>query len=257
MAMWIRIITFTEEGLKLVRKDPTHVFSSVGLAIQQAGGVLKEAYVTLGSFDCLSFIEARDEDHIAEITQRITSSGLYDAVNVAAVPIQEFLELARRSPVFMKAWLDGRELRMPAASKPAASGRPAPAKAASPKVDRKAGVNTRRARRSAGATGLTLSLPNLEPAEVASVSLGPGDTEGAFLVRVGPANAKKAGVLDAERNARVAFVLQLAAEKTVLNLQGQIIRVDATEDGNYDVLLLVKELPRPFVARLDRIVRPR
>lgn len=257
MATWIRIITFTDEGLKLVRKDPTVVFSKVGDAIQEAGGALKEAYVTLGTFDCVSIIEARDEEHIAEITQRITSSGLYEAVNVAAVPVQEFLEMARRSPVFLKAWLDGRELRIPSGGKSASTGRPSPAKAASPKVERKPGVNTRRGRRSGTGTGLTLALPNLEPSEVMNVSVGPGDADGAFLVRLPPGNAKKAGILDVERNTRIPFVLELVAEKTILNLHGNIVRVDAAEDGLYDVLVLVKDLPRPIVARLDRLTRPR
>ncbi len=264
MANWIRLLTFTEAGVKTVRRNPAELLNQLAAMITEAGGTLVQAFATLGAFDLLSIIDARDEQHMEEIDQKLSNHGLYTAVNVPAVAIGEFIQLAQSSPVFLKAWLDGRDSRQRslkanatlAAARAVAEPVVAAPRAASPKVVRKEGVNTRQGRRSSAATGMTLALGALGAVEVASVSLGPGDTQAAFLVRIPAAEARAAGLVDLERNARLAGQIELVAEKSRVSVSTLLVRVDPTPDGSaYDVLVESKDVPRSLGIRLERLVR--
>ncbi len=255
MANWIRIVTFTDAGLKQVRQSPGEVLAKIAATIASGGGTLLQVYATLGPFDLMSIIEARDEAHMEALDRVLASNGLYHAINVPAVPVGEFVRMAQGSPVFLKAWLDGREHRLAAATKETTPPPKGP-RAASPPTERKPGVNTRRGRRSTGATGLKLGLGSLPAVDVVSLSLGPGEAQGAFLVRLPEADAQRAGLTEMARDAKLAVHLELVAEKSRLALQANLVRVDAASDGGaYDLLVEARELPRALVTRLDRVVR--
>lgn len=264
MATWIRMVTFTDTGIALVRRNPADLLNRLAAVITEAGGSLVQAFATLGAFDLVSIIDARDEEHMDEIDAKLANQGLYEAVNVPAVAVGEFVALAQSSPVFLKAWLDGRDARQRSlkvhaaltGGKPIAPARAAP-RAASAKSERKPGVNSRLGRRSTGATGMTLGLDGHPPTEILSVSLGPGDAEAGFLVQLSAAAALSAGVLEMDRGGKLAGQVELVAEKSRVAVAVLLVRVDSASDGSaYDVLVSSKEVPRSLGIRLERLARP-
>jgi uncharacterized protein with GYD domain len=263
MAVWIRLLTLTDEGAKLVRRSPAELMTQSSQIIAAAGGRLVSAYATLGPFDLVSLIEARDESHMDDIATKLQSHRLYDAINVAAVPAEEFVKMSQTSPVFLKAWLDGRDARIASQVKSGSNGEATsgagatkiPAKAASPKTERPAGTNTRKARRSTTVNGLAVSMAGLPSTEVASLALGPGETQAAFCVRVPQPQAVQAGLLEMPRENRIAIQLELAVEKSKIPLSMTLIRIDEVAGGaSYDVVIGTRDLPRALLARLERFV---
>lgn len=90
MALFVRLIRFTERHS--LGKGAKARLQTARRIIHKHGGKLHQAYITLGRYDLVSIVEAKDAKTIAKI-----SSELYDALGLKAetlpaIPLEEYLK---------------------------------------------------------------------------------------------------------------------------------------------------------------------
>lgn len=141
MPVFVRLIRFTDAGLDAVGTATQKVVADTMAAVEGVGAKVLYAYFTLGTFDVVSILEAKDDAQVEAVDQALHELGYYVAIERAsAVPLDEFVALSKTAPVFVTAWLQGRR-----ALDVDRSGRlpNEPPKAASPTRTRPKGVDER------------------------------------------------------------------------------------------------------------------
>ena len=110
MPQWIRLVTFTEQGVSFLRDNPEQFLAEMVQVIQENNGTLLNAYAALGPFDVISFIDAPSESVMERIDKAVEKQGYYTSETYHALPAAEWLQTVARSPIFLSSWLRGREL---------------------------------------------------------------------------------------------------------------------------------------------------
>ena len=90
MALYVRLVRFTERHS--MGKDATTRFQKAKRIIQRHGAKLLQAYVTLGRFDLVSVIEAKDDKTIARISCELFDALGLQAETMPAIPLEEHLK---------------------------------------------------------------------------------------------------------------------------------------------------------------------
>jgi len=236
MPLYIRLIRFTNVGLDAVAANTSEVAARTVGAFEGLGAKVVSAYVTLGSYDVVSVIEARDDAHVAKVDQALHELGYYVAVERAsAVPLDEFVGLSRTAPVAIQAWVQGRRAldvdrsgRLPGA----------PAKAASPGKQRAKGIEERKVRRSTAGSSVLAWIGTEGPLKVRD--LGTQSNEGViFASLMLPADSQAAKALvDLDRGAPLqGVVLAFVATKTKLPIDAVLVRMDITKSGDFETVI--------------------
>ena len=93
MALFVRLVRFTEPHS--LGKNAAQRLKQAKRIIQRRGAKLHEAYITLGRYDLVSVIEAKDTKSMARL-----STELYDALGLKAetlpaIPLGEYLASTR------------------------------------------------------------------------------------------------------------------------------------------------------------------
>ena len=110
MPQWIRLVTFTEQGVNFLRENPQQFLADMNQVIQENEGSLLGAYATLGPFDVISIISAPSESTMQRIDEAVAKQGYYTSETYPALPANEWLQTVAHSPIFLSSWLRGREL---------------------------------------------------------------------------------------------------------------------------------------------------
>lgn len=236
MPLYIRLIRFTNVGLDAVAANTSEVAARTVSAFEGLGAKVVSAYVTLGSYDVVSVIDARDDAHVAKVDQALHELGYYVAVERAsAVPLDDFVALSRTAPVAVQAWVQGRRAldidrsgRLPGA----------PAKAASPEKQRKKGVEERQLRRSATGASMLAWIAGDGPLTVRDVSVNAGDGMVFVSLTVPGDSALAKTLMDLDRDAALQnVVLAFVPTKTKLSIGARLVRMDITKSGDFDVVM--------------------
>ena len=89
MPLFVRLISFTEQGSRNI-KSSTTILSDVKKTMEANGVKLLHAWATLGAYDVVSVVEAKDQETMARVSGLIAAMGTHRAVTLAAVPFEQF-----------------------------------------------------------------------------------------------------------------------------------------------------------------------
>ena len=90
MALYVRLVRFTERPW--LGKEAGKRLKTAKQIIQQHGGKLHQAYITLGRYDLVSIIEAKDAKTIAKISSELFDALGLKAETLPAIPLEEYLK---------------------------------------------------------------------------------------------------------------------------------------------------------------------
>ncbi|MEI8256628.1 MAG: GYD domain-containing protein [Deltaproteobacteria bacterium] len=250
----MRLIRFTEQGIDACRKSTEDVFAQTVAAVNAADARLLGGFATLGAYDVMSILEARDAEHIARVDARIAELGFYTVVEqTAIVDLKEFVQFSRSSPIFVQAWLESRRDHHRGGA-PGGAGQTAlpAAKASIPPRRRPENANDRKTKRSVVPGAFTVSVGAHGPYPVQDFSLVGTDGAVGMSFAVPPADAKATGLLDVERGGTLAlFHFEFLAERLKSPAAAIVRRVDPDAKGNY-VVGVESMLPRALFGRVER-----
>ncbi|MBI2185249.1 MAG: GYD domain-containing protein [Thaumarchaeota archaeon] len=97
MPLYVRLIKYTDQGLKTLKDLPTRL-SSVRKIAEANGGKLVNSYVTLGPYDVVSILEAPNDEAAFKISVQIAAQGNLSAQTMRAITMPEFVKLTSGSP---------------------------------------------------------------------------------------------------------------------------------------------------------------
>jgi len=89
MPLFVRLVTFTEQGSRNI-KGSAAILADVKKIMEANGVKLLHAWATLGAYDVVSVVEAKDSETMAKVSALISASGNHRAVTLAAVPFEHF-----------------------------------------------------------------------------------------------------------------------------------------------------------------------
>ncbi|MEE9283637.1 MAG: GYD domain-containing protein [Nitrososphaerales archaeon] len=93
MAHYVRLISFTPEGKKDIRKYREGRREFLDAAGRLGVKVIAE-YVTLGEIDVVTILEAPDNSTILKLSAQLGSTGRTNVRTLGAVPAEEFEKIA-------------------------------------------------------------------------------------------------------------------------------------------------------------------
>jgi uncharacterized protein with GYD domain len=89
MATFILLSTLTDEGAKTVKANPERI-KEVNKELEQLGATVKAQYATLGPYDFVNIVEARDNATILRVSAELASRGSVKLLTLAAIPVDDF-----------------------------------------------------------------------------------------------------------------------------------------------------------------------
>ncbi len=90
MALYVRLVRFTERHS--LGKNAKQRLQKAKQLIQKRGAKLHQAYVTLGRYDLVSVIEAKDPMTIAKLSSELFDELGLKAETLPAIPLEEYLK---------------------------------------------------------------------------------------------------------------------------------------------------------------------
>jgi hypothetical protein len=219
-------------------------------AVEGVGAKVLNAYVTLGTFDVVSIVDAKDDAQVEAVDRALHVLGYYVAIERAsAVPLDEFVSLSETAPVFVTAWLQGRR-----ALDVDRSGRllNEPPKAASPSRTRTKGVDERKVKRSPGASVMLVWFGTEGPLTVRDYAIAATGDSLTLSVALPKDSSAAASLRDLEKNGPMpGVVLAFLTSKTKLPVEATLVRMDTTKSG-FDVVLRAA-LPKGAAEKLGLV----
>jgi uncharacterized protein with GYD domain len=85
MATYILLVNWTDQGIKTVKDSPKRLEAGRALA-KRFGCEVKEFYLTIGSYDSLSLLEAPDDEAVAKYLLSPGSQGNLRTTTLKAIP---------------------------------------------------------------------------------------------------------------------------------------------------------------------------
>jgi len=107
MPFWVRLIRFTDEGVKRLRADQREFLSQTHEKIHANGGKMVAAFATQGVYDVISVIESPDQSQMDAIDQALRDQRFYRAKTLPAIPLDTFVNAMSSDPnfgIFLESW---------------------------------------------------------------------------------------------------------------------------------------------------------
>ena len=259
MPVFIRLIRFTDVGLDAVSRNSSEVAAKTLGAIHAVGAKVIGAFVTLGAYDVVSMLEAKDDEQVARVDEAIAALGYYITIEQAgAVALSDFVELSKSAPVFVTAWVQGRRA-LPFERKLQQASTDGAARAASSARSRTKGVDERKIKREPGGAAFVAWLGAEGPLPVRDYSVVMADGSLTFSLLL-PASSEAAAELKAvERGGPVkGLVFGVVADKSRTPIPAVLCRMDTQAEGAHDIALKAV-LPKALfdrVASRSQAARP-
>ncbi len=99
MPLYVLLTKVTSQGIKTIRDNPQRI-KDVNREVEQMGARLLAQYATLGRYDFVNIIEAKDDATVAKVSVNLGARGTLQIETLTALPIDDFiksLKPARRS----------------------------------------------------------------------------------------------------------------------------------------------------------------
>lgn len=90
MPCYILLSKLTDEGWKTVRSKPERI-KEVNKELESFGVKVLSQYATLGEYDFVNVVEARDNTTVAKVSVELGSRGTVQIKTMPAIPIDEFI----------------------------------------------------------------------------------------------------------------------------------------------------------------------
>jgi uncharacterized protein with GYD domain len=96
MARYVTLWKYTKDGLVDIKKTPER-YKAVQEIVKSSGGELLQTCGLVGAYDVLTIMEMPDEKVLTSAIFKICSKGRVIPQTMTAIPIEEFLELAKNA----------------------------------------------------------------------------------------------------------------------------------------------------------------
>lgn len=89
MAKYILLVNWTEQGIRNIKNSAQRLDAGRELA-KQHGCILENFFMTMGAFDNVAVIEARDDEAIAKYVLQLGAQGNLRTVTLKACPEETY-----------------------------------------------------------------------------------------------------------------------------------------------------------------------
>ena len=95
MATYVLLTKVTATGVKTIQSNPRRI-REVNKEIEALGARVVAQYATLGRYDFVNIIEAKDSETIAKISVALGARGTVQIETLSALPIETFIRAIGR-----------------------------------------------------------------------------------------------------------------------------------------------------------------
>ena len=96
MAIYVLLSKLTDEGRKTLKERPERL-KEVNQEVEKMGARVVTQYAVLGSYDFVNLVEAPSNEVIARISVELGSRGTLQLTSMAAMTIDAFTQMIRKS----------------------------------------------------------------------------------------------------------------------------------------------------------------
>ena len=97
MPLYVLLTKVTAAGIKTIRDNPQRI-KEVNREVEQLGARVLAQYATLGRYDFINIVEAKDADTVARLSVNLGARGTVHIETLAAIPIEDFMKSIRPAP---------------------------------------------------------------------------------------------------------------------------------------------------------------
>jgi len=90
MATYVLLTKVTSTGVKTIQSNPRRI-KEVNKEIEGLGARVVAQYATLGRYDFVNIVEAKDNETIAKISVALGARGTVQIETLTAIPIETFI----------------------------------------------------------------------------------------------------------------------------------------------------------------------
>lgn len=94
MALYVLLTKVSPRGIKTIRDNPQRI-KEVNRDVEAAGARVLAQYATLGRYDFVNVVEAKDDKTIAKVSVELGARGTVTIETLPAIPIEEFIRALR------------------------------------------------------------------------------------------------------------------------------------------------------------------
>ncbi|MGH2450936.1 MAG: GYD domain-containing protein [Candidatus Limnocylindria bacterium] len=95
MATYVLLTRVTAPGVKTIQSNPQRI-KEVNKEIEAQGARVVAQYATLGRYDFVNIVEARDNETIAKVSVNLGARGTVQIETLPALPIEAFIKTMAR-----------------------------------------------------------------------------------------------------------------------------------------------------------------
>lgn len=90
MATYVLLTRVSAAGIKTLQSNPKRI-KEVNKEIEAQGGRVVAQYATLGRYDFVNIVEAKDNEVIARISVNLGARGTVSIETLSALPVEQFV----------------------------------------------------------------------------------------------------------------------------------------------------------------------
>lgn len=91
MPLYVLLTKVTSQGIKTIRENPSRI-KEVNREVEQLGARILAQYATLGRYDFINIVEAKDDQTIAKVSVNLGARGTVQIETLSAIPIDDFIK---------------------------------------------------------------------------------------------------------------------------------------------------------------------
>ena len=95
MATYVLLTKVSAAGIKTLQSNPKRI-TEVNKEIEAQGGRVVAQYATLGRYDFVNIVEAKDNEVIARISVNLGARGTVSIETLSALPVEQFVRAIAR-----------------------------------------------------------------------------------------------------------------------------------------------------------------
>ncbi len=97
MPIYISLMTYTDQGLRNVKKAPSRLDAARNVA-EDLGGKLGDLYLTMGQYDGIATVEAPNDEALAKFVLTLGSAGNVRTMTLKGFTEREYREIVGSLP---------------------------------------------------------------------------------------------------------------------------------------------------------------
>lgn len=91
MPVYVLLTKVTPQGIKTIRDNPQRI-KEVDREIEKDGVRVLAQYATLGEYDFINIVDAKDNETVAKVSVHLGARGTVQITTLPAIPIEEFIK---------------------------------------------------------------------------------------------------------------------------------------------------------------------